>query len=116
MLIILGSRYWGTCAVVCFCLCVCLFDCFLACWFVYSFAVITYAMCLVPVRVCRVDNHCFSVPMFTWEQIDYDSKLSTSHLRRSAGARRRQAQNLAASHPVRCFVACFRGDLTAIRR
>lgn len=49
-------------------------------------------------------------------QIDYDSKLSTSHLRSSQQRRRSGGQPLAASHPIRCFVSCFRGDLTAIRR
>ncbi|CAM9851988.1 unnamed protein product, partial [Ectocarpus sp. 4 AP-2014] len=52
------------------------------------------------------------------DRIDYDSKLSTSHLRRSSRDSRRSSggQALAASHPIRCFVSCFRGDLTAIRR
>lgn len=48
-------------------------------------------------------------------QIDYDSKLSTSHLRRSSGQRRRSSA-IPDSHPIKCFVSCFRGDLTAIRR
>ncbi|CAM9398169.1 unnamed protein product [Pylaiella littoralis] len=52
------------------------------------------------------------------DKIDYDSKLSTSHLRRSSGDRRRSSggQALAASHPIKCFVSCFQGDLTAMRR
>eukprot|EP00752_Nemacystus_decipiens_P006633 g5963.t1 len=50
------------------------------------------------------------------DRIDYDSKLSTSHLRSSQQRRRSGGQALAASHPIRCFVSCFRGDLTAIRR
>ncbi|CAN0311912.1 unnamed protein product, partial [Ectocarpus sp. 8 AP-2014] len=52
------------------------------------------------------------------DKIDYDSKLSTSHLRRSSRDTRRSSggQALAASHPIRCFVSCFKGDLTAIRR
>lgn len=49
-------------------------------------------------------------------QVDYDSKLSTSHLGNSSAAGRGAKQVLAASHPVRCFVACFKGDLTSIRR
>eukprot|EP00903_Cladosiphon_okamuranus_P009465 g9021.t2 len=50
------------------------------------------------------------------DKIDYDSKLSTSHLRSSQTRRRSGGQALAASHPIRCFVSCFKGDLTAIRR
>ena len=79
------------------------------------FVLLLFVFCLVcPPTVSFARPECYCLVFLL--QIDYDSKLSTSHLRRSSGARRRQAQNLAASHPVRCFVACFRGDLTAIRR
>lgn len=81
-------------------------ECFIACRqidFDSKLSTVDYPMNVSSLIICR--------------QIDYDSKLSTTHLRRSTRDRRSSGgQALAASHPIKCFVSCFRGDLTAIRR